>query len=157
MLADPAGREEAPVQKEVDMDSLSLASLALQLLVSIDGLSGYPASQDLPEIRQMPLAQIQARFCSGPCRVQAYYQPGEGIFIDEAFDLANDEFARSVLLHELVHHVQRVSGKFQGIASECGRWVAAEREAYAIQNLYLEAIHAPQRVNLRTWWDWCDD
>lgn len=139
------------------MDSLALASLALQLLVSINGISGYPASRDLPQIRQMPLTEIQARFCNGPCRVQAYYQPGEGIFIDEAFDLTNDEFARSVLLHELVHHVQRVSGKFQGIPSQCDRWYAAEREAYAIQNLYLETIHAPQRVNLRAWRDWCDD
>ena len=103
------------------MDSFSLATLAVQLLASIHSLSGYPTPQVLPEIHQAPLAEIQQRFCQGSCAAQAFYRPGEGVYIDEAFDLANDEFARSVLLHELVHHVQRVSGTFQKIPSECDR------------------------------------
>jgi hypothetical protein len=126
------------------------------LLASIHTLSGYPAARDLPEIHRLPLAQIQQRFCSGPCRVQAYYKPDEGVFIDEAFDLANDEFARSVLLHELVHHAQRVSGKFQKIPSECDRWYAAEREAYDIQNQYLEHARDPHRINVNAWRARCD-
>jgi hypothetical protein len=139
------------------MDSLALASLALQLLASIHSISGYPVNQALPEIQRIPLAELQARFCKGPCRVQAYYKPDEGIVIDEAFDLAEDEFARSVLLHELVHHAQRVSGKFQRIPSECDRWYAAEHEAYMIQNRYLEVMHAPQRLNVNAWRARCDD
>jgi hypothetical protein len=139
------------------MDSLSLASLALQLLASIHSLSGYPATKDLPEIHQAPLAEIQQRFCNGTCAAQAFYKPGDGVYIDEAFDLANDEFARSVLLHELVHHVQRVSGTFQKIPSECDRWYAAEREAYNIQNRYLEEMHDPHRVNVNAWRARCDD
>jgi hypothetical protein len=85
------------------MDSLSLASLALQLLASIHSLSGYPTTRILPEIHQVPLVEIQQRFCQGQCAAQAFYKPGEGVYVDEAFNLANDEFARSVLLHELVH------------------------------------------------------
>ena len=85
------------------MDSLSLASLALQLLASVHAYSGYPATKSLPEIHQAPLAEIQQRFCRSTCYAQAFYRLGEGVYIGEAFDLANDEFARSVLLHELAH------------------------------------------------------
>jgi hypothetical protein len=139
------------------MDSLSLTSLALQLLASIHSLSGYPTAVGLPEIHQAPLAEIQQRFCDGKCSAQAFYRPGEGVYIDESFDLANDEFARSVLLHELVHHVQRVSGTFQKIPSECDRWFAAERDAYTIQNRYLEEMHDAHRINVNAWRARCDD
>jgi len=143
--------------KEYDVDSLSITALAFQLLASIHDLSGYPSPKFLPEIHQVPLAEIQQRFCKGPCRVQAYYQPGEGVYIDQAFDLASSEYARSILLHELVHHVQRVSGKFQAIPSECDRWYAAEREAYDIQNQYLEEMHDGHRINVNAWRARCDD
>ena len=139
------------------MDSLSLASLALQLLASIQSLSGYTTTTNLPEIHQIPLAEIQQRFCQGKCSAQAFYKPEEGVFIDQAFDLANDEFARSVLLHELVHHLQRVGGTFQKIPSECDRWYAAEREAYAIQNRYLQVMHDPHRINVNAWRARCDN
>lgn len=139
------------------MDSLSLASLALQLLASIHSLSAYPTAKILPEIHRAPLVEIQQRFCQGACTVQAFYKPEEGVYIDEAFDLANDEFARSVLLHELVHHVQRVAGTFQKMPSACDRWYAAEREAYDIQNRYLEKVHDPHRVNVKAWRAQCDD
>jgi hypothetical protein len=139
------------------MDSLSLTSLALQLLASIHSLSGYPTAVVPPEIHQAPLVEIQQRFCDGKCSAQAFYRPGEGVYIDESFDLANDEFARSVLLHELVHHVQRVSGTFQKIPSECDRWFAAERDAYTIQNRYLEEMHDAHRINVNAWRARCDD
>jgi len=138
------------------MDSISLASLAIQLLASIHSLSGYPASNAIPEIHQAPLAEIQQRFCNGTCAAQAFYRPGEGIYIDETFDLQNDHFAQSVLLHELVHHLQRVSGTFQKMPSACDRWYAAERQAYEIQNRYLEEVHDPHRVNVKAWRANCD-
>jgi hypothetical protein len=78
------------------------------------------------------------------------------VYIDEAFDLAGSEYARSVLLHELVHHVQRVSGRFQAIPSACDRWYAAEREAYRIQNTYLQDRHDAHRVNVNAWQARCD-
>jgi hypothetical protein len=139
------------------MDSISLASLAVQLLASIHSLSGYPPTKDLPEIHQASLAEIQQQFCHGTCSAQAFYKPDIGIYIDESFDLEKDQFARSVLLHELVHHLQRVSGTFQKMPSECDRWFAAERQAYEIQNRYLEAVHDPHRVNVNGWRARCDD
>jgi hypothetical protein len=139
------------------MDSISLAALAIQLLASIHSLSGYPPSKAIPEIHQAPLAEIQQRFCKGTCSAQAFYRPGEGIYIDETFDLQNDRFAQSVLVHELVHHLQRVSGTFQKMPSACDRWYAAERQAYEIQNRFLEEMHDPHRVNVKAWRANCDD
>lgn len=153
----PGGSGGSAGPKGKIMDSVSLASLALQLLASIHSLSGYPASSALPEIHQAPVAEIQQRFCQGTCAAQAFYRPGEGIYIDEKFDLAHDEFARSVLLHELVHHMQRASGTFQKMPSACDRWFAAEQEAYTIQNRYLEAVHDPHRINVNAWRANCDD
>ena len=131
------------------MDSLSLAALAVELLASIHALSTYPASTNLPEIHRVPLTEIQQKVCHKPCRVQALYVPGEGVFIDENLDLENDLFARSILLHELIHHNQQVAGRFDAIPSNCDRWYAAEDEAYAIQNRYLSSQNAANRVYFR--------
>ena len=132
------------------MDGVTLASLAVELLAAIHSLSSYPRAAP-PEIHPMPVAEIHRRFCNAPCRVQAYYLPDEGIYIDEKLDPLHDVFARSILLHELVHHLQKANGRFLRIPSECDRWFAAEQEAYEIQNHYLESVHSPHRVHLNPW------
>ena len=66
------------------------------------------------------------------------YMPGKGIFVSDAIGPLENAFTRSVLLHELVHHVQFVSGRFDIIADTCDRWYPKEREAYQVQNAYLQ-------------------
>ncbi|HVY07729.1 MAG TPA: hypothetical protein VHB46_17265 [Burkholderiales bacterium] len=138
------------------MDSFSLSALAFELLASVHSLTGYAVPGTLPEIHQAPLAEVRERFCHGSCAAEAFYNAEDGIYIDEALDLEKDEFARSILLHELVHYAQRVSGTFEKIPSPCVRWFAAERQAYQIQNLYLEAVHDAHRVNVNAWRTRCD-
>jgi hypothetical protein len=133
------------------MDAVSLSALVADLLVAIHSLSTYPAAVPPPAIRTVPVAEIHRRFCNEPCRVQAYYLPDEGIFIDESLDVAGDGFARSILLHELVHHHQRMKGTFSRIPHGCDRWYRAEEEAYEIQNLYLESINSARRVYIQPW------
>src|SRR3954467_1372212 len=89
----PGGSGGTPVQDCDPMDSIFLASLAIQLLASIHSLSGYPASNAIPEIHQAPLAEIYQRFCNGTCAAQAFYRPGEGMYIDETFVVQNNLFA----------------------------------------------------------------
>lgn len=139
------------------MDSLSLITLAFQMMASVHSLSGLSVPGYVPEIHRAPLAEIRERFCHGNCAVEAFYAPEDGIYIDETLDLEKDEYARSILLHELVHHMQRVTGTFQKIPSPCVRWFAAERQAYEIQNRYLEEVHDPHRVNVNAWRARCDD
>lgn len=117
----------------------ALSQLLVQLFAAIKLLSGYPVPVTLPEIHRLPQAQLQARICAGQCSVKAYYLKGEGVFIDEGLDVENDPRARSILLHELVHHAQGASGRFDSLP-ECDAWYAREFEAYQIQNRYLHEI-----------------
>jgi hypothetical protein len=64
--------------------------------------------------------EIEARFCHSPCTIRAIYDPTLGVYLDEKLDAANNAFDRSILLHELVHHVQAISGGFDtGPATAC--------------------------------------
>ena len=119
------------------MDAADLNSLIGELFGVIHAIAGYPVPQNLPDVRLAPLAQLQAMVCRGPCQVRAFYLPEHGIVVNEALDVKRDMVARSVLLHELVHHVQHLSGKFDNVSTACGRWFFREREAYEIQNVYL--------------------
>jgi hypothetical protein len=85
------------------------------------------------------------------CRVPAFYDPARGVFIDEKLDLKGDSFNRSILLHELVHHLQASSGRFEDQPGECERRNAEELEAYAIQNKYLAHVGNPRRVMTGGW------
>ncbi len=118
------------------MTDEALTQLLVQLFAAIRLLSGYPMPAAFPEIHQLPRAQLEARICARTCNIKAFYLKGEGVFIDETLDLEHDLRARSILLHELVHHAQGVTGRFDSLP-ECNAWYAREIEAYQIQNRYL--------------------
>jgi hypothetical protein len=122
------------------METFSLSSLVVELFASIQLLAGYPAPKVLPEIHVVPHQEIEQRFCAGPCRVMAFYDPAQGVFIDDSLDIRSDSFARSILLHELVHHLQHASGRFDTIANRCAQHSLKESEAYEIQNRYLASL-----------------
>jgi hypothetical protein len=61
------------------------------------------------------------------------------VFIEQSLDFRKDPRARAVLLHELVHHVQMLTGRFDSMPG-CQAWYAREREAYAVQNEYLRVL-----------------
>jgi hypothetical protein len=119
------------------MTDQALTQLLVQLFAAIKLLAGYPMPQTFPEIHQLPRPQLEARICAGSCSVKAFYLRGEGVFIDDALDPERDLRARSILLHELVHHVQGVTGRFDSLP-DCDAWYAREVEAYQIQNRYLQ-------------------
>lgn len=133
------------------MDPIALAALMAELFLSIHDIGGYPVPEVYPEVHQVSRAELQQRFCKGPCGVKAFYAPDEGVFIDEALDISRDVHARSILLHELVHHVQAVSGRFDAMTDACARSNQAEAEAYRIQNFYLVGIHSTHRVAMTGW------
>ena len=55
----------------------------------------------------------------------------------------NDVRARSVLLHEMVHYLQDLHGRFAD-SRPCVRFLLREREAYAVQNRYLGRYSEPR-------------
>jgi len=113
-----------------------LAALLLELFSAIHAIAGYPIPSSVPEVHVVSLQQLHARVCPQACPVRAYYLRGEGVFIEQSLDFRADAKARAILLHELVHHVQILSARFDSL-SDCAAWYAREQEAYQIQNEYL--------------------
>lgn len=128
-----------------------LSTTLVELFTAIRLLAGYPMPETFPEVHLVSQSWIQTEVCVRTCRVPAFYDPARGIFIDEKLDLEGDPFNRSILLHELVHHMQARSGRFETVPSECERRYAEELEAYEIQNRYLSYMGQPRRAIASGW------
>jgi uncharacterized protein DUF6647 len=140
------------------MDHSALVSLMVELFAAIRLVSGYPGPDTLPEVHAYSQAEIRQRLCAGrACRVKAYYHPDLGVIVDDTLDFEHDAFDRSILLHELVHHLQKTTGKFEPVVSFCSRRISEELEAYEIQNRYLSEIHASRRALVTGWNGKCTD
>jgi hypothetical protein len=119
------------------MDKTSLLTVMNDMFVAISALGGYAIPQELPQLHVVAAQEVQQMACGKPCRVRAIYVPERGIFVGDDLDFS-DAYARSVLLHELVHHQQRLHAKFEDIADPCERQYEQELEAYNLQNWYLK-------------------
>ncbi len=126
------------------MSDPTLVELLIELFRAIHAISGYPMPANLPDIHVVSIEQLQRRICSWSCPVKAFYLRGEGVFIEQSLNFHADAKARSILLHELVHHVQNLSARFDKLSS-CEAWYAREHEAYQIQNEYLRSEGVPIR------------
>lgn len=136
------------------MDPSSLTSLMVELFTAIRLVSGYPSPDVLPQIQRVSVAEMQQKICGGrSCGVKAFYHPEWGVFVDEALDIENNAFDRSILLHELVHHLQKTTA----VPNFCNRRNAQELEAYEIQNRYLSSQSASRRALVMGWSGKCRD
>ena len=123
----------------------SLDQVVRQLSVAIDRLSGHRPPKALPVIHRVSHAELETYVCETNCAIKAWYKPGEGIFLDNSLMPESNAFDRSILLHEMVHYFQDMSGYYRD-ANPCDRWLQRELDAYAVQNRYLGAIGNPHRV-----------
>ncbi len=135
----------------------ALSSLVADLFAVIQLLSGYAPPTVPPQVHRVPQAEISQQFCQTPCQIKAVYDPTLGVFIDDRLDVHSNVFDRSILLHELVHHAQSVSGRFDLGDSQCSRRNTSEQEAYFIQNQYLMAMNDGHRVAMTGWAARCND
>jgi hypothetical protein len=124
---------------------MSIDDLIPELLKAIDHLSKYTVPDELPAVHRVPHTKIAELACGRECAALGAYRSGEGIYLDEALRPETNIFARSVLLHELVHYVQDVANEL-GSAAECERWYRREQEAYAIQKRFLMLVGSEYRV-----------
>jgi len=118
------------------MESPFMRELMLILLSSIKLIGGYPIPEELPVVHFVPHGVLEEKACHKPCPVLGWFSLDNQIYLDDQLDLKGSVQARSILLHELVHYVQQVSGKFDGMRT-CEGWVQREKEAYTIQNRWL--------------------
>ena len=123
----------------------SLDELVRTLGRAIDLLSRYKVPKEPPHIYRVPRAEMENYVCGSNCNIQAYYKPGDGIFLVDTLQPEIDLMHRSILLHEMVHYFQDVVGAY-GDRLTCDRWFQREIDAYNIQNRYLGVIGHPSRV-----------
>ena len=96
-------------------------------------LSGYPMPEHMPEFRYVSNQFFVTYACGGKeCKVHGWYNDAGTVYISR--DLAEDEQAH-VIVHEFVHYLQDLSGKFD--TDSCADSLIRERESYAVQNKYL--------------------
>jgi hypothetical protein len=139
------------------VDGEDLITLVSDLFAVISSLSTYPQPYHLPPVQLKPVAQLQQMVCSGPCQLRGFYIPRKGVFLSDALDVNHDVVARSVLLHELVHHVQATSGHYEGQPDSCERATREERQAYDIQNRYLASVNDWRRFPMPPAVGGCDE
>jgi predicted SprT family Zn-dependent metalloprotease len=72
------------------------------------------------------------------CRAAAWYNNDGTIYINNILEGKTDSMTRGVIVHELVHYLQDLSGKFKN--KDCQDHQVREREAYAIQRAYLHTV-----------------
>jgi hypothetical protein len=133
-----------------ETDPIAMEDLLPELLKAIDNLSKYSIPDQLPTVHRVPHERIEELNCGGDkCAALAVYRSGEGIYIDDALKPETSIFARSVLLHELVHYLQDVSNELAS-AEPCDRWYRREQEAYAIQKQFLIIVGSQLRVAYST-------
>jgi len=123
----------------------SLDEVVKTLSRAIHQLSRYRIPKEAPKIYRVPKAELENYVCGTHCAIQAWYRPGDGIFLDDKLRPESNLFHRSILLHELVHYFQDQGGEYAGMAA-CDRWFHRELDAYNIQNRYLGVIGHPTRV-----------
>jgi hypothetical protein len=101
--------------------------LMRRMLQAIQAWSSYGTGVRIPELRAIPIAQLQQRFCGRVCAIRAAYVPGEGVYIDAAMRPLIDRYHQSILFHELVHHVQ-VENVSHSSHGDCHLWSRRERK-----------------------------
>lgn len=114
-------------------------------------LSGYPMPQQKAEIVRVPHAYLVERACGGrECKVMGWFPPGQTIYLDERLNPKDSLFAASVLVHEMVHHLQHEAGRLDPAKWSCENSIQLEREAYAIQREFLlrYGVYQPVGVSM---------
>jgi len=115
------------------MDSTDVVAALLSWAVT---LSHYPAPTTPPELRYVERGFLVEHACGGrKCSALGWYDNDGHIYIDERLRDQDTPFVRSIIVHEMVHYLQDLSGKFDPAA--CEDYNRREREAYAVQREFV--------------------
>lgn len=88
----------------------------------------------MPPILAVSQRELEKMYCSPSpkCPISAMYYQGNVYY---STDLRMDDIlAKSIIVHEFVHHLQREK---VGDTYDCAMWYRKEKEAYRIQAAYL--------------------
>ena len=120
------------------MDAATLKIMAAGLISWIHLQADLPVPAEAPEIELVSHAELETTVCGHSCNVKGFSPDDDTniIFIENTFDVENNVCERGILLHELVHYMQRKAGLYDERPIEV-RSHFREMEALRIQNQYL--------------------
>lgn len=123
---------------ETDVDDTGQDSHFSILLGWAAHLSPYPHPVKLPSVQFKDHEFFVEQACSGhECNVLGWYNDTGIVYLDRRLKTEDSVFTQSLLVHELVHYLQDLSGQFD--SNSCEASVAREREAYQVQSDYIMA------------------
>jgi hypothetical protein len=112
--------------------------VAAEIAAWVGRETGYPGSLPLPGFRMVPaeampriVAALTGREATGHEFVALYLSGTGEIVLSEDWD-ARSIRDRSVLVHEMVHHADALTGAYRGCTGE------TEKHAYAVQSKWLK-------------------
>jgi hypothetical protein len=126
------------------MDMTEMIAVLLSWAVT---LSGYAEPDKPPELEYKTHAFFIDRACGGQaCKAVGWYNDAGVVYLDQRLRGKDDVFIRSLIVHEFVHYLQHLSGKFD--SHSCADQIQREREAYAIQRTYVAEAHGQPQFQL---------
>ncbi len=118
-----------------------MSDLIIGLLAWAVAQTAYAPPPSAPDIVYQPQAALAAAVCPAEgdrCAPRAYYGDGSGtVVMHETFRHSRGLRVRAILVHELVHYLQDLSGRWPQMT--CRSWAERETEAYRMQGEYLVA------------------
>lgn len=101
-------------------------------------LSGYPMPDHPAKVTTVSHDYLVDHACNGrECKVMGWFPPGRTIYVDERLKPGDSMLAASIVVHEMVHHLQHEAGRLDPTKWSCENAIALEREAYGVQREFL--------------------
>jgi len=120
------------------MDAAALKIMAAGLISWIHLQAGLPVPKEPPDIHAVSHAELETTVCGHSCSVMGF-NPDDGsnvVYIENTLDVEKNVCDRGILLHELVHYMQRKADAFDDETPQL-RTHLREMEALKVQNAYL--------------------
>ncbi|MGH8503594.1 MAG: hypothetical protein ACREVE_14195 [Gammaproteobacteria bacterium] len=126
------------------MDMTATIAVLLSWAVT---LSGYPEPGEPPALAYKPHRFFVQQACGGDdCEAVGWYNDQGVVYLDDRLRGEDSVFIRSLIVHEFVHYLQHLSGKYD--SHSCADQIEREREAYAIQRIYVAEAHGEPQFQL---------
>ncbi len=124
-----------------------LQEIVTALVLYIQATLGVTGEIPNPAVNFLPQEKIAMRACGEDCgNVRGWFSyQDSAVYMTLDSDVLGNMYDRSILLHELVHHVQQHID-LPRLHNDCETWKAREKQAYEVQYRWLYQNRIPVRT-----------
>ena len=131
-----------PCGEDMDFTIEIICDSAISMLVYIHAHLGISGPIQPPDIEIIASQQLEQIACPDGCsEIKGWTTPNNIVYLSADLDM-NNSYDRSVIFHELVHHVQ-YRHKLSIERTDCLTWKAREAQAYQMQIEWLQKTKTP--------------